>query len=181
MVKAIHSCGGIVENRGFCVADMFIISGGVVIVAIFGVTWEVGVIITITVRIIARERLNIEVGKYKSTWIAVGKGMDTSNDLIRYGDGRTCAAENFLDRGKVHETPDTLGITSGPKGNSNRGTLSYNSDVSIFVRMHIFPKLDLTVLVEIDCLSCDNSTWEKGTGHRIWCWEYMEPKYIRAY
>ena len=50
-------------------------------------------------------------------------------------------------------------------GNPNRGTLSYNSDVSIFVRMHIFPKLDLTVLVEIDCMYCYNSTWDEGTGH----------------
>ena len=114
-----------------------------------------------------RERLTIAVGKDNPTGIVACKGMDTINDLIRHGEVGPFAADNLLDSGKARETPASLVIYSGPKGNCTRGTLSYNSVVTIFVRLHIFTKFELTVLVETDCLPCDNTTWAKDTGQTI--------------
>ena len=81
----IHSCEGIVTNRG-CVFDtIFIISRGVLIVPVIGVTGEVGVIITVIVLIIIRNRLTIVVVKYNTTGIVAGKAMYKINDCIRHG------------------------------------------------------------------------------------------------
>ena len=87
----IQSCGGIVANRGCGVATMFITAVGVFIVIIISVTGEVGLIITVSGRIIMRERLTIAVGKDKPTGITAGKGTDTINEVGPF------AADNFLD------------------------------------------------------------------------------------
>ena len=103
------------------------------------------------------------VGKDKPTETTAVKGMAMVNDLIRNEEGGPLAAENLPSKGKAHKPPAILGIHSSPKGNITRGTISHNIIVTRFMCLHILPKFELTVLVEIDCLSCDNSTWDKGT------------------
>ena len=90
----IQSCGGIITNRGYNVATMFIIFGRLIEVTIISVSGEVGVIITVIRSILMRERLTIAVVKDKPTGILVGKGMDMINDLIRNGEGGPFAADN---------------------------------------------------------------------------------------
>ena len=87
----IQSCEGIASNRGCGVATMFIIFIGIFIAIIISVTGEVGLIITVSGRIIMRERLTIAVGKDKPTGITAGKGTDTINEVGPF------AADNFLD------------------------------------------------------------------------------------